>query len=151
MTNNPNISKTLEYITFNSTQDAIRLAQEYNLHPATYQEVYDALKAIFKKFPQDTYHQLALMHPDRQMIIDSITVKETPVTTTVSKVEKTSGADGAEYKCGGEKASGTNGVTTTAATTTTKANMFNIDLSKPANIIGILCLAIGVVLVVKNI
>lgn len=94
------------YLTANATDEAKALVEEYGLVPHSYQELFRYLNTIFKKYPEEAYKQFGLIHPDRQMILDSI---EKPVE------EKKSGADGG-FSC--EKTSGADG------------SSFNFDLKK---------------------
>ncbi len=82
----------VKYIAVNNTEQALTLAKEYGLNPVTYQELFVSLAAIFKKFPEEAYHDFAMIHPDRQMIIDSLK-------NTTEEKENFSGADGGKIEC----------------------------------------------------
>lgn len=88
------------YLTANATDEAKALVEEYGLVAHSYQELFRYLNAIFKKYPEEAYKQFGLIHPDRQMILDSV---DKPVEEKKSGAdgritcEKTSGADGSEY------------------------------------------------------
>ena len=138
------------YVTSNAPQEAAKLIKDkYNVTPASYEQLFYYLNAALKQDGEDFLKELAMIHPDREIVLETAPA---PVVTPVVNETKSS-ASGMTFSCKDKtsSATGDNSDSTTTTTPVTTPVGFTFDMKKELPFIAAGALFVtGLILLVKT-